>query len=66
MKPATIRTVLTYALSKNWHIHQLDVKNAFLHGFLIETVFMKQSPSFISATHPEYVYKLNRALYGLK
>ena len=66
MKPATIRTVLTYAFSKNWHIHQLDVKNAFLHGFLTETVFMKQPPGFSSATHPDYVCKLNRALYGLK
>ena len=66
VKPATIRTVLTYALSKNWHIHQLDLKNAFLHSFLTETVFMKQPPGFISATHPDYVCKLNRALYALK
>ena len=38
VKPATIRTVLSLALSKSWPIHQLDVKNAFLHGNLNETV----------------------------
>ena len=31
VKPATVRTVLSLALSRRWPIHQLDVKNAFLH-----------------------------------
>ena len=34
VKPATIRMVLTLALARSWPIHQLDVKNAFLHGTL--------------------------------
>ncbi|XP_071709347.1 uncharacterized mitochondrial protein AtMg00810-like [Rutidosis leptorrhynchoides] len=37
VKPATIRTVLSLALSRHWPVHQLDVKNAFLHGQLSET-----------------------------
>jgi len=39
VKPATIRVVLTLALSRSWPIHQLDAKNAFLHGTLNETVY---------------------------
>ncbi|GKC64760.1 ribonuclease H-like domain-containing protein [Tanacetum coccineum] len=37
VKPGTIRTVLSLATSRHWHVHQLDVKNAFLHGDLSET-----------------------------
>ncbi|GJZ80536.1 ribonuclease H-like domain-containing protein, partial [Tanacetum coccineum] len=42
VKPATIQTVLSLAVSREWPIHQLDVKNAFLHGHLTETVYMHQ------------------------
>lgn len=38
VKPATIRIVLSVDTSRNWPLHQLDVKNAFLHGDLEETV----------------------------
>ena len=34
VKPATIRTVLSIVILRHWPIHQLDVKNAFLHGHL--------------------------------
>ncbi|GJT84698.1 ribonuclease H-like domain-containing protein [Tanacetum coccineum] len=37
VKAATIRTVLSLAASRHWHVHQLDVKNTFLRGHLSET-----------------------------
>ncbi|KAI5349065.1 hypothetical protein L3X38_001952 [Prunus dulcis] len=40
VKPATILTVLSLAISRGWSLHQLDVKNAFLHEFLQEDVYM--------------------------
>jgi histone deacetylase 1/2 len=66
VKPATIRTVLSISLSKNWPIHQLDVKNAFLHGELKETVYMHQPMGFRDSVHPDYVCLLRKSLYGLK
>jgi hypothetical protein len=39
VKSATIRTVLSLALARSWPVHQLDVKNAFLHDALTETVY---------------------------
>ncbi|GJV71044.1 ribonuclease H-like domain-containing protein [Tanacetum coccineum] len=66
VKPATIRTVLSLAVSRQWPIHQLDVKNAFLHGHLSETVYMHQPPGFVDPAHPHHVYLLQKSLYGLK
>jgi hypothetical protein len=39
VKPATIRAILSLATMRSWPIHQLDVKNAFLHGHLEEAVY---------------------------
>ncbi|GJT33290.1 ribonuclease H-like domain-containing protein [Tanacetum coccineum] len=54
------------AASRHWPIHQLDVKNAFLHGDLSETVYMHQPLGFRDSVHPDYVCLLQRSLYGLK
>ncbi|GJY37036.1 ribonuclease H-like domain-containing protein [Tanacetum coccineum] len=65
VKPATIRTVLSLAVSRQWPIHQLDVKNAFLHGHLTKTVYMHQPPGFTDSAHSDYVCLLQKSLYGL-
>jgi hypothetical protein len=66
VKPATIRTVLTLAASFGWPVHQLDVKNAFLHGDLHETVYCHQPTGFVDAQHPDHLCLLSKSLYGLR
>jgi hypothetical protein len=58
--------VLSLALSRQWPVHQLDVKNAFLHGTLTEIVYSQQPSGFEDSAHPDYVCRLNKSLYGLK
>uniref|UniRef100_A0A2N9IA16 Retrovirus-related Pol polyprotein from transposon TNT 1-94 n=1 Tax=Fagus sylvatica TaxID=28930 RepID=A0A2N9IA16_FAGSY len=64
-KMTTIRTILAIAASQNWDLHQMDVKNAFLHGDLKEDVYMRP-PAGLLSTPTSAVCKLRRSLYGLK
>jgi histone deacetylase 1/2 len=66
VKPATVQTILSLALSRSWPVHQLDVKNAFLHGTLTEAVYCSQPTGFVDSSCPDMVCQLNKSLYGLK
>jgi hypothetical protein len=58
--------VLSIAISKGWSLRQLDVQNAFLDGVLEEEVYMKQPPRYEDKQHPNYICRLDKAIYGLK
>jgi hypothetical protein len=51
---------------KGFRLYQIDVKSAFLNGFLEGEVYVRQPPGFESVEFPHRVYKLKKALYGLK
>ena len=62
----TVRVLLSLAANLDWPLHQLDVKNAFLHGNLDEEVYMDIPPGYTGSAGTKIVCKLERALYGLK
>ena len=44
----------------------MDVKSAFLNGFINEEVYVEKPPGFESFNFPNHVFKLKKTLYGLK
>jgi hypothetical protein len=62
----TVRTLLAIAAQHKWQVYQMDVKSAFLNGFLEEEVYVNQPPRFEVQEQPAKVYRLNKSLYGLK
>ncbi|KAL6333170.1 hypothetical protein AAG906_028353 [Vitis piasezkii] len=62
----TIRMLLALAAQRKWKIYQLDVKSAFLNGYLEEEIFVEQPEGFAIKGKEEKVYLLKKALYGLR
>nr|GEY16192.1 putative ribonuclease H-like domain-containing protein [Tanacetum cinerariifolium] len=60
-----IRLFLAYASFMGFMVYQMDVKSAFLHGTIKEEVCVYQPPGFEDPDHPDKVYKVVKALYGL-
>ncbi|XP_077221768.1 uncharacterized protein LOC143855510 [Tasmannia lanceolata] len=66
-KIPSVRALLSLAVNHGWPLHQLDVKNAFLHGDLTEEVYMEQPPGFVAQGETSsYVCRLRKSIYGLK
>ena len=63
-KMDSIRLALAIAASKQWEVHHMDVKCAFLNGDLTEEIYMQQPQGF--ATNPSLVCRIKKSLYGLK
>ena len=61
-----IRLVLSLAAHKGWKVMHMDVKSAFLNGYLQEKFYVEQPQGFIIKGKEHLVYKLKKALYGLK
>ena len=64
VKLATICLMLPIDISYGWPIHQLEVKNVFCHDLIDKDVYMFQLKGFIDPARPDFVCKLNRAIYG--
>ena len=62
----SLRLLLALAALEDWHIHQMDVKSAFLNGVLEEEIYMEQPTGFIVPGQETRVCRLKKALYGLK
>jgi transposase InsO family protein len=66
MKTKTLRTLTALAAQNGWDMNQYDVSCAFLHADLEETVYVEQPPEHVIAGKEDYVYILDKAMYGLK
>nr|GEW04161.1 copia protein [Tanacetum cinerariifolium] len=64
-RPESIRILVAYACALDFKLFQMDVKSAFLNGFINEELYVAQPLGFIDFEKPDHVYKLKKALYGL-
>ena len=62
----SIRLLLSIACIKGFKLYQMDVKSAFLNGILNEEAYVEHSKGFEDPHLPNHVFKLKKALYGLK
>ena len=57
-----IRILLAFAASKGFKLYQMDVKSAFLNGYIEEEVYVRQPPGFENPKFPNHVFKTPQSL----
>ena len=62
----SIRILLALACHLKFKFYQMDIKTAFLNGFIKEDVYVAQPKGFIDPHFSDHVLYLKKALYGLK
>lgn len=62
----SVRLLLGVSRMFKFRLYQMDIKSAFLDGYLNEEVYVEQPKGFIDPNFPNHVYKLKKSLYGLK
>ena len=62
----SIRIIIAMAAQFKWNLHHLDVKSAFLNGYIEEDIYVDQPEGFIKERKEDYALKLKKALYGIK
>lgn len=61
-----ISCLVALSAQRQWKLHQLDVKSAFLNGVLKEEIYAEQPQGFTITNEEGKVFRLKKALYGLK
>jgi hypothetical protein len=64
VKMDSIRLTLSFVEAKGWEVHQMDMKNEFLHGDLCKEIYMEKPQGFMKDS--SLVYRLKKSLYGLR
>src|SRR3954470_22619925 len=62
----SMRLLISFTTQHNITLYQMDVKSAFLNGYIHEEVYVHQPPGFEDSMSPNHVFKLKKSLYGLK
>ena len=58
----SIRLLISFAVNRGITLYQMDVKSAFLNGYIEEEVYVHQPPGFENTKHPEHVFKLKKVI----
>jgi hypothetical protein len=62
----SVRLLVAVAAHQGWQLHHLDVKSAYLNEDLQEEVYVGQPPGFAQAAGEQKVFRLHKAMYGLR
>ena len=60
-----VRLFISLVATHGWDLHQLEIKNVFLHSDLQEEIYMEQLPGFVAQGEIRKVCHLRKSLYGL-